>query len=337
MELIVDEILSEIKSRCDIETYTHLNNFITVKLNGYKLERKETGIVKYELSESERWFKMFFIAKKLQGLSERTLKVYQYEITRFLLSMKKTLKDITTDDVRYYLACYQLTGKATPVTIDNTRRYLSTFFQWLEDEDYINKNPLKKIKKTKVKKEDKKAFSFDEIEKIKLSCEKIKSEYDRKRQLAIIETLLSTGCRAAELVNIKLDDINFNTGEIKVLGKGNKVRTSFLNSASSARIKDYLENRKGDSKYLFCSLQSPYLKLNESGLEITVRRLKKLSGIDDIHPHRFRRTCATIASKRGMKIEEIQKMLGHEDLGTTQIYVQVNTEDIRKSHERYMN
>lgn len=336
MELVLEEILQEIQSICDIDTYNHLNNFITVKLNGYKLIKEETKLIKYE-TESEKWFKKFLVSKKLQGLSERTLKAYKYEITRFLLSINMPLRDITTDNVRYYLACYQLTGRATPVTIDNIRRYLNTFFQWLEDEDYIIKNPLKKIKKIRIKKEAKKAFSFDEIEKIKLSCEKIKSYYDRKRQLAIIETLLSTGCRAAELVNIKLNDINFNTGEVKVLGKGNKVRTTFLNSAAAARIKDYLDNRKGDSQYLFCSLQSPYLQLKESGLEITIRRLKKLSGIDNIHPHRFRRTCATIASKRGMRIEEIQKMLGHEDLNTTQIYVEVDAEDIKKSHEKYMN
>lgn len=335
--MVIDEILNEIKSKCDLSIYSYLKSFITVKLNGYKLEKQETGLVKYEMTESEKWFKMFFVSKKLQGLSDRTLRVYNYEITRFLTNIKKSLKDVTTDDIRYYLACYQLAGKATPVTIDNTRRYLSTFFQWLEDEDLILKNPLKKIKKTKFKKEMKKAFSFDEIEKIKMSCEKIKKELDRKRQLAIIETLLSTGCRAAELINIKLKDVNFNTGEVKVLGKGNKERITFLNSAATARLNDYLKSRMGNSEYLFCSLQSPYKKLEESGLEITIRRLKKLSGIDDIHPHRFRRTCATIAKKRGMPIEEISKMLGHEDLGTTQIYVQVDTDDIRKSHEKFMN
>ncbi len=333
----MQEIFGEIKNKCDPGTYTHLRNFITVKLNGYRLEKSETGIVKYEMTDSEEWFKKFLISKKLQGLSDRTLSVYSYEIMKFLTSVKKPLKDITTDDIRYYLACYQLSGRATPVTIDNTRRYLSTFFQWLEDEDHIFKNPLKKIKKTKFKRKVKKAFSFDEIERIKISCEKIKSEHDRKRQLAIIETLLSTGCRAAELVNIKLSDINFNTGEVNVLGKGNKERITFLNSAATARIRDYLESRKGESEYLFCSLQKPYKKLEESGLEITIRRLKKLAGINDMHPHRFRRTCATIAKRRGMPIEEIQKMLGHEDLGTTQIYVQVDEEDVRKSHEKYMN
>lgn len=337
LDFVIDEIFDEIKNRCDSETYSYLKNFITIKLSGYKIKKNETALIEYEISESEKWYKMFFISKKLQGLSDRTLKAYNYEITRFMANIKKDLRDIITDDIRYYLACYQLSGKATPVTIDNTRRYLSTFFQWLEDEDHILKNTLKKIKKTKIKKEVKKAFSFDEIEKIKLSCEKIKSKFDRKRQLAIIETLLSTGVRAAELVNIKINEINFNTGEVKVLGKGNKERIVFLNSSATARIKDYLESRKGNSEYLFCSLQSPYKKLEESGLEITIRRMKKLSGVDNIHPHRFRRTCATIASKRGMKIEEIQKMLGHEDLGTTQIYVQVDSDDIRKSHEKYMN
>lgn len=337
MDFVVEEILEEIQKHCDSNTYNHLNNFITVKLNGYRLEKEETGIVEYEMNRNEQLFKMFFISKKLQGLSDRSLKYYRQQLEWSLPRINKPFEEITSDDIKYFLACYQLGGSANSTTIDNTRRVFNTFFQWLEDEEYIIKNPCKKIKKVKQQKKLKKAFTFDEIERMKIACDKIKSEYDKKRQLAIIETLLSTGCRAEELVNIKLTDINFNTGEIKILGKGNKERMTFLNSAARARISDYLENRKGNSEYLFCSLSSPYSKLEESGLLITVRRIKKLSGVDNVHPHRFRRTCATIAKKRGMPIEEIQKMLGHESLSTTQIYVQVDTDDIKKSHEKYMN
>ena len=143
----IAEILQEIKNKCDIDTYTYLNSFITVKLNGYRLEREETRMVKYEKSINEQWFKMFFIAKKLQGLSDRSLKVYRTEITRFLTAVKKNLSEITTDDIRYYLACMQINGDCSKVTLDNTRRYLNTFFQWLEDEEYIVRSPMKKIKK----------------------------------------------------------------------------------------------------------------------------------------------------------------------------------------------
>jgi site-specific recombinase XerD len=337
LDFVINEILQEIKSKCDPNTYNHLNSFITVKLNGYRLIKMETGMVKYEMTESEKWFKMFFISKKLQGLSERTLKVYKYEITRFLLNMKKPLKDITTDDVRYYLACYQLSGKVKQTTIDNTRRYLNTFFQWFEDEEYIAKNPCKKIKKVKQKKKVKKAFKFEEIERLRMAYEKIEKEIDRKRTIAMVEFLLSTGVRAEELTNVKLVDINFDTGEVMITGKGNKERIVYLNATSLLRLKDYLKERQGQSEYVFLGLQSPYGKIGVSVVETTVRKLGKEAGINKVHPHRFRRTCATIARKRGMPIEEISKMLGHEDLGTTQIYVQIDEDDIKKSHEKYMN
>lgn len=330
MVAVVDEILQEIKLNCNTDIYNHLSNFITVKLNGYKVIREETGIVKYEMSESERLFKMFFISKKLQGLAERTLKIYSYEIKKFIDAVNKPLVSINTDDVRYYLACYQLAGKATAVTIDNTRRYLSTFFKWLEDEDYIAKSPLKKIKKTKYKKQIKKAFNFEEIEKLKMACED-------KREIALVNFLLSTGTRAEETTNIKLKDIDFNTGEVKVIGKGNKERMVFLNATALLRLKDYLADRKGNSEYVFSGQIKPYDKIGVVVIEKTVRDIGKRAEVENVHPHRFRRTCATIASKRGMPIEEIQKMLGHEDLGTTQIYVQVDTEAIKKSHEKYMN
>lgn len=330
MAAVVEEILQEIKTNCNTNVYNHLSSFITVKLNGYKLTKEETGIVKYEMSKSQEWFRMFFISKKLQGLADRTLKAYKVELIRVLGQINKPYDEITSDDIKYYLACYQLAGTATSVTIDNVRRYLNTFFQWLEDEEYIARNPVKKIKKIKQKKVIKKAFSFDEIEKLKLACK-------TKRQFALIEFLLSTGVRADELVNSKLSDLNIEKGQLKVLGKGNKERIVYLNSSSKIRLMDYLKDRKGNSEYIFSGEQSPYDGIRADQLRTIIRTIGKLAGVEDTHPHRFRRTCATIAHKRGMPIEEIQKMLGHENIGTTQIYVQVDAEDIKKSHEKYMN
>lgn len=330
MIAVVDEILQEIKSNCNNDIYNHLSNFITVKFHGYKITKEETGIVKYEMNESEKWFKMFFISKKLQGLSDRSLKVYKDELNRVFKQINKPLDKITTDDIRYYLACYQLSGKATSVTIDNTRRFINTFFQWLEDEEHILKNPCKKIKKIKQKKVVKKAFNFEEIERLKMACED-------KREIAIIEVLLSTGVRADELVKSKLSDLDIENGQLKVLGKGNKERIVYLNSSAKIRLLDYLSDRRGDSEYVFCSKEKPYGAIQDDRLRVIVKDIGKKASVNDTHPHRFRRTCATIAKRRGMPIEEIQKMLGHENLGTTQIYVQVDTDDIKKSHEKYMN
>lgn len=330
LDFVIDEILQEIKNKCDTETYNHLNSFITIKLNGYKLVKEETGIVKYEMSKNQQWFKMFFISKKLQGLSDRSLKYYRQELEKVFFKINKNLDEITTDDIRYYLACYQLGGTANSTTIDNVRRILNTFFQWLEDEEYVAKNPVKKIKKVKQEKKLKKAFSFDEIEKLKLGCK-------TKREIALVEFLLSTGVRADELVNSKLADLDIENGQLKVLGKGNKQRIVYLNSSAKVRLIDYLKSRKGDSKYIFSGEQRPYDGITADHLRKIIRDIGKNVGVKDVHPHRFRRSCATVAHRRGMPIEEIQKMLGHEDIGTTQIYVQVDTEDVRKSHQKYMN
>lgn len=330
MEAVVNEILQEIKIKCNDDIYKHLNNFITVKLNGYKITKEETGLIKYELTESEKWFKMFFITKKLQGLSDRSLKYYRNTLNQAFNRINKPFNLITSDDIKYFLASYQLGGTVNQTSVDNMRRTMNTFFQFLEDEEYILKNPCKKIKKVKQKKVIKKAFNYKEIEELKMAC-------GDKREIAIVTFLLSTGARAEEVSNAKLSDVNFNTGEVKVTGKGNKERITFLNSAALIRLQDYLKNRKGNSEYVFCSVQSPYKQLKVSGLEIIIRNIGKRTEIKDVHPHRFRRTCATIASKRGMKIEEIQRMLGHESLATTQLYIQVDESDVKKSHEKYMN
>lgn len=326
---VINEIINEIKEKCDINTFNYLNNFIITKLKGYKLTKEESNIVKYDENKNTNAIKMFLISKKLQGLSERTLKAYKYDIEKFINSVNKDFINISTEDIRYYLACYQLKGDVSQVTIDNTRRYINTFFQWLEDEEYISKNPCKKIKKVKTKKKVKKAFTFEEIEKLKINC-------TTKREIALITVLLSTGCRANEVTNIKLSDITPN-GEIKITGKGNKERMVFLNAESTIRINDYINSKKFKSKYLFSAEIKPYGKVGEGVIEKIVKKVGERAGIENVHPHRFRRTCATIAYKRGMPIEEIKKMLGHEDLGTTQIYVQVESEDVKKSHEKYMN
>lgn len=335
--MIVSEILEEIKNRCDEETYQYLNSFITIKLNGYKLEKKETALTEYTMTKSQEWYKMFFISKKLQGLSNRSINYYKKELDKVLMQIGKPLDEVTSDDIRYHLAQYHLQGNVNKTSLDNRRRVLSTFFQWLQDEEYIAINPVRKIKKVKQKKTLKRAFTYEEIELLKMQCEKIPKEIDRKRGLALIEFLLSTGARAEEISNVLIQDINFETGEVSIVGKGDKERLVYLNTSAMLRLKDYLNIRKGDSPYVFISLLSPYNNLKVAGLEIFIRELGKSVGIEKVHPHRFRRTFATIAKKRGMPIEEIQQLLGHEDLGTTQMYVQVYEDDVRKSHEKYMN
>lgn len=334
---MIDEILNEIKSCTDTNTFNHLNAFITVKLNGYKIIKEETALVKYEMTESQLWYKKFFITKKLQGLSERTLKYYKNELDRHIKAINKPLDEVTTDDIRYLLACYQIENKMNKTTLDNIRRVLNTFFQFLNDEGYIQNNPCRRIKKVKQKKKIKKPFTPEELEILKMECEKIEKKLDRKRAISLIEFLISTGSRAEELTNVKLSDVDLDTGEVFLTGKGNKERIVYLNSTALLRVKDYISARKDKTEYLFVSNIKPYNQLRVPGLEIFIRELGKKSNIENVHPHRFRRTCATMLKKRGMPIEEISKYLGHESMSTTQIYIEIDSKEIKKSHEKFMN
>ena len=336
MNEIIEEVLEAAKGRLSDEELIFLKNILIVKFNGYKITKEETNIVKYEATDSEIWFKKFFVTKTIQGLSNRTLKYYKSELTRIFKIINKPLDKITADDLRYYLACWQTKKKLSPNAVDNTRRILSTFFKFLEDEEYIKKNPVKKIKKVRSKKMVKKALNTEELDKLRIQCEKITDCVQRKRGIALLETLLSTGARVSEISHLKIEDINFVKSEALILGKGNKERIVYLNSTAKLRIQEYLNVRKGDCEYLFSSIQRPYKRLETSAIEIFIRKLGRSAGVENVHPHRFRRTCATILNRRGMPIGEIAKYLGHDSIATTQIYVDVNGEDVRRNCEKFL-
>lgn len=209
MNEIIEEVLEATKGHLSDEELIFLKNVLIVKLNGYKITKEETKIVKYKTTESEVWFKKFFVTKRIQGLSDNTLKCYKNELTRILKVINKPLDKITADDIRYYLACWQMKKRISPNAVDNVRRILSTFFQFLEDEEFINKNPIKKIKKIRQKKVVKKALTSEELDKLRLECEKIKNDIQRKRGMAILETLISTGARVSEITSLKITNINF--------------------------------------------------------------------------------------------------------------------------------
>lgn len=349
MEPVINEILMEIKGKYDTETYNDISSLLITKLHNYKFEEiKKNEIVAYEMNDSQKWYQMFFIAKKIEGLSDNTLYAYRKDIDKMLSFIQKPINEITTDDLRYYLACYQRNNKAGSVTLDNMRRFLSAFFQWMEDEEHIQRNPMKKIKKFKQDKIEKKAFTVTEIEKLRIEAEKIKNtgkrnigELKRKRVLALIEFLLSTAARVSEVSGTKISDINFDTGDVKIKGKGNKERIVYLSPRARLRYKEYLAVRKDNSEYAFVSLQkkskSKDGKLCKGGLENTLKEIGKKAGVENVHPHRFRRTCATNLMKKGMPLEEISKYLGHDSIATTQIYLDIDTDNIKRSCEKYIN
>lgn len=300
-------------------------------------EKETTTDIVISESKNQKAIAMFFIAKKVEGLSDKTLRYYRDTVNQFLRIIEKPLELITTDDVRYYLATRQIEDKVSMTSIDNERRIMNSFFEWLSMEDYVNKNPVKPIKKIRFCKKKKNAFSHTDIQRIKDACREFKNVEKQKRAIAVVEFLLSTGCRVAELCGLQTENINLERGTAVVLGKGNKERTVYLNEVSRLRLKEYWECRRFPSIYCFSPLfKSDKLGLEVSGVEILVRELGKISGVSKCHPHRFRRTMATEAIKRGMSITDVQRILGHESLETTKIYLDLNDSDLQFQHQKFL-
>lgn len=273
--------------------------------------------------------KLFVAAKRVEGCSDKTLKYYESTIRNSILKIQKEVVSITTDDLRLYLDDYQSKSKVSKVTIDNVRRILSSFFAWLEDEDYIMKSPVRRIHKVKTCKTVKETYSDEELELMRDEC-------DGARDLAIIDLLASTGMRVGELVKLNRKDIDFQNRECIVLGKGNKQRKVYFDARSKLHIQKYLSTRTDDNEALFVFLQKPNNRLQISGVEIRLRELGNKLNIDRLHPHRFRRTLATTAIDKGMPIEQVQQLLGHQSIDTTLHYSMVNQNNVKESHRKYI-
>lgn len=279
---------------------------------------------------NEEFLKMFLAAKKIEGCSERTIKYYRMTIQNLLSSIKTTVRKITTEEIREYLSDYQKINNCSNVTIDNVRRNISSFFSWLEEEDYILKSPMKRIHKIKTKTVVKNTISDEGIEKFRDHCRE-------RRDLAIIDLLYSTGIRVGELVNLNIDDIDLEGRECVVYGKGGKERRVYFDAKAKVHLKEYIENRCDDNEALFVTLDAPYDRLKISGVEIRLRNLGKQLNLEKIHPHKFRRSMATRAIDKGMPIEQVQKILGHSQIDTTMQYAMVNQNNVKTAHQKYMS
>lgn len=272
---------------------------------------------------------VFLAAKRVEGCSEKTVRYYDSTIRNVLTAVCKDIKQITTDDLRMYLDDYQKRSGASKVTIDNIRRILSSFFSWLEDEDYIVKSPVRRIHKVKTCKTVKETYSDEALELMRDNSECI-------RDLAIIDILASTGMRVGELVRLNRADIDFENRECIVLGKGNKQRKVYFDARTKIHLQSYLRIRTDDNEALFVSLQRPFDRLQISGVEIRLRELGRKLEINKVHPHKFRRTLATMAIDKGMPIEQVQQLLGHQSVDTTLQYAMVNQNNVKLSHKRYI-
>lgn len=271
---------------------------------------------------------LFLDAKRIEGCSEKSLSYYKRTIEQLLNSIKKRPEQITTEDIRIYLMEYQQSRSSSKVTIDNIRRILSSFFAWLEAEDYIIKSPVRRIHKVKTGKVVKEIFNDEELEKMRDGCSSI-------RDLAIIDLLASTGMRIGEMIKLKKNDVNFTERECIVLGKGNKERIVYFDARTKIHLTNYIESRGDDSKFLFVSQMEPHLPLSSGAVECMLRKLGGRLSINKVHPHKFRRTLATNAIDKGMPIEQVQQLLGHQKIDTTLQYAMVKQQNVKQAHRKY--
>lgn len=308
-------------------------------LNNHQLDQLKSTVdsvlTKYEIADdsiiqsSEQLTSKFIEAKRIEGCSEKTLNYYRKTITDMLSGIEKEVMHITTEDLRKYLTDYQEKKKISKVTVDNIRRILSSFFSWLEDEDYILKSPVRRIHKVKTISTVKETYTDEALEQMRDGCSEL-------RDLAMIDILASTGMRVGEMVLLNRNDINFNERECVVLGKGNKQRIVYFDARTKIHLQNYLESRTDTDEALFVTLKSPHTRLTIGGVEVRIRELGKSLGMNKVHPHKFRRTLATVAIDKGMPIEQLQQLLGHKRIDTTLQYAMVKQSNVKNAHRKYI-
>ena len=289
----------------------------------------ENEVSKTDISNDE-FLDLFLAAKRIEGCSERTINYYQVTVKHLLSQTDTSVRKLSTEQIREYLSNYQRINNCSNVTIDNVRRNISSFFSWLEEEDYILKSPMKRIHKIKTKTVVKNVISDEGIERLRDNCKE-------KRDLAIIDLLYSTGIRVGELVNLNIDDIDLEGRECVVYGKGDKERRVYFDAKTKVHLKEYIESRKDTNSALFVTLDAPFERLKISGVEIRLRKLGRELNLERIHPHKFRRSMATRAIDKGMPIEQVQKILGHSQIDTTMQYAMVNQNNVKTAHQKFLS
>ncbi|RHA90550.1 site-specific tyrosine recombinase/integron integrase [Roseburia inulinivorans] len=327
-EPIISEILQEMLPVLDNAQLAKLKGVLEHKLWNVEIVKKT---VEDSFDKSNKEFTELFIsAKRVEGCSPKTLRYYLATINKMTDTVGKHITKITTEDLRKYLSDYHEENNCSKSNIDNIRRILSSFFSWLEDEDYILKSPVRRIHKIKSSKTVKDIYTDEMLESMRDNC-------DSLRDLAIIDMLASTGMRVGELVHLNIEDIDFENRECVVLGKGSKERPVYFDARTKIHLKNYLESRNDNNPALFVSMLKPYNRLKISGVEIRLRKLGRKIEITKVHPHKFRRTLATRAIDKGMPIEQVQRLLGHSKIDTTMQYAMVDQENVKLSHRKFIS
>ncbi|MCZ7694396.1 site-specific tyrosine recombinase/integron integrase [Mediterraneibacter gnavus] len=328
-EEFVNDVLRDMLAYLDNGQAEQLRRVLNHNLSGFEIQRNEKSDIVAAGEENSQLTKAFLSAKRIEGCSEKSLTYYRKTIETMIEKIGKGITHITTNDLRSYLTDYQAEKKSSKVTIDNIRRILSSFFSWLEDEDYILKSPVRRIHKVKTATTIKETYTDEALETMRDNCETL-------RDLAMIDMLASTGMRVGELVLLNRDDINFEERECVVFGKGSKERMVYFDARTKIHLQNYLAQRTDSNIALFVSLKAPYERLQIGGVETRLRELGKRLSLPRVHPHKFRRTLATMAIDKGMPVEQLQRLLGHQRIDTTLQYAMVKQSNVKIAHRKYI-
>ena len=323
---IITQVVRQMMSHLDNGQLQQLQRVLTCVLFDCEIvvpKERDVG------HDNPKLIETFIAAKRIEGCSEKTLKYYRTTIETMVTTLNKGIRQMKTEDLRFYLTEYQQRKQAGRVTIDNIRRILSSFFSWLEDEDYILKSPVRRIHKVKTATNIKGTYTDEELEKMRDSCTEL-------RDLAMIDMLASTGMRIGEMVLLNRADINFHERECVVFGKGDKERMVYFDARTKIHLQNYLDSRNDDNPALFVSLRAPHERMQIGGIESRLRNMGKVLGIEKVHPHKFRRTLATMAIDKGMPIEQLQQLLGHKRIDTTLQYAMVKQSNVKQAHRKFI-
>lgn len=328
-EKLILEISNEMAGILSVEQLAKLNGVLLKSISKYTVSMGEQQVPSLATS-NDTLLKAFLSAKQVEGCSQPTIRYYGNTIKLLADNMPKRFTDYSTEDIRAYLAVFQQKHNATKVTVDNVRRIFSSFFSWLEEEDFILKNPVRRIHKVKTGTQVREVLSDESLESIRDTC-------TRSRDLAMVDLLASTGMRVGELVKLNREDINFTERECVVFGKGNKQRIVYFNARTKIHLQQYLNERSDQNEALFVSLNNPQKRLQISGVEVRLRKIGREANVPRVHPHKFRRTLATMAIDKGMPVEQVQKLLGHVKIDTTMHYAMVSQNNVKLSHRRFIS
>ena len=326
-EHLRNAFMSELAVQFDASTLNRILYSLDKVAKDYTISEKETALTIVD-DEITRMVRLYLASKKLEGASYNTIDNYGNILRVFFDEVRKPPQELSTNEIRYFLAQYQMRRGISDRSLDKYREVLNTFFDWCANEEYTDKNPCKKINKIKYEIEPRRSLTRFQLERLRRNCQ-------TPRELAIVDVLFSTACRATELVNMKFTDFDTANNAIKIIGKGGKHNVVYLNTNAQLSLNEYLKTRKGDSEYIFCSDRKPYGKLSTRSIEVIFDKIS-VDLCFKVTPHIIRHTSATLALQNGMEITQVQKMLGHSNVNTTMIYAETSQEDVATSHKRFV-